>query len=222
MRHLAETTTVGKTGDSMESLENSDNVVGDSYTKGSEGRPQLSDGDKQALLELVRERLLEHLEQSEPSAFEVDSAALKEHRAAFVTWRTKTGELRGCIGEVIAQRSLVESIERMAVASGTEDPRFPPIAKHELPHLTVEISALTPMSSINPDDVDVGRHGLMISKGHYSGLLLPQVPLEQGWDREEYLRGLCSKAGLPSDAWRESDVQLRSFEAEVWGEEVGQ
>lgn len=206
----------------MESREKSDNVVGDSHPKGSEGRPQLSDGDKQALLQLVRERLLEHLEQSEPTTFEVDSAALKEHRAAFVTWRTKTGELRGCIGEVIAQRPLVESIERMAVASGTEDPRFPPITSDELPHLTVEISALTPMTSINPDDVDVGRHGLMISKGHRSGLLLPQVPLEQGWDREEYLRGLCSKAGLPRNAWHESDVQLRSFEAEVWGEEVGQ
>ena len=205
----------------MGSLENSDNAVGDSYPKGSEGRPQLSDGDKQALLELVRERLIEHLEQGEPSAFEVDSAALKEHRAAFVTWRTKLGELRGCIGEVIAKRPLVESIERMAVASGTEDPRFPPITTDELPHLTVEISALTPMASIRPENVDVGRHGLMISKGHRSGLLLPQVPLEQGWDREEYLRGLCAKAGLAKDAWRESDVQLRSFEAEVWGEEPG-
>ena len=220
MWRLAETTTVGKIGDIVESLENSDNMVNGSDPIGSERRPQLSEGDKQALLDLARQRLLEHLEQSEPEAFEVDSAALKEHRAAFVTWRTKTGELRGCIGEVIAKRPLVESIERMAVASGTEDPRFPPITTDELPNLTIEISALTPMAPIKPENVDVGRHGLMISKGYHSGLLLPQVPLEQGWDRDEYLRGLCAKAGLANDAWRESDVQLRSFEAEVWGEEV--
>ena len=205
----------------MESLENSDNMVDGSDPIGPERGPHLSEGDKQALLDLARQRLLEHLEQSEPEAFEVDSVALKEHRAAFVTWRTKAGELRGCIGEVSAQRSLVESIERMAVASGTEDPRFPSVATHELPHLTVEISALTPMTSIKPENVEVGRHGLMISRGYCSGLLLPQVPLEQGWDREDYLRGLCAKAGLPNDAWRESDVQLRSFEAEVWGEESG-
>lgn len=205
----------------MESLESSDSTVDRSDSIEPERRPRLSEGDKRALLDLARQRLLEHLEQSKPETFEVDSAALQEHRAAFVTWRTKAGELRGCIGEVIAQRPLVESIERMAVASGTEDPRFPSVATHELPHLTVEISALTPMTSIKPENVEVGRHGLMISKGYSSGLLLPQVPLEQGWDREGYLSGLCAKAGLPKDAWRKSDVQLRSFEAEVWGEEAG-
>jgi AmmeMemoRadiSam system protein A len=221
MWRLAETATVGKTGDIMISIENSNHMVDGSDSIGPDSGSRLSEGAKRALLSLARQRLLEHLEQSEPEAFEVESAALKEHRAAFVTWRTKHGELRGCIGEVIAKRPLVESIERMAVASGTEDPRFPPITTDELPHLTVEISALTPMASIRPENVDVGRHGLMISKGHRSGLLLPQVPLEQGWDRDDYLRGLCAKAGLANDAWRESDVQLRSFEAEVWGEESG-
>ncbi len=181
----------------------------------------LSDEDKTTLLSLARQTLLEHLEQRELAGVEVDSDALLEHRATFVTWRKKgTAELRGCIGEVIAQRPLVESVARMAVASGTKDPRFPPIAIDELPHLTVEISALTPMTSIEPKDVEVGRHGLMISKGQYSGLLLPQVPLEQGWNREVFLQGLCTKAGLPSDAWKEQGVELRSFEAEVWGEGV--
>ena len=197
----------------------SDNVVSGSPAQMPDVRTQLTEDEKQALLGLARRRLLEHLERQEPAGFPADSPALQEHRAAFVTWRKNTGELRGCIGEVIAQRSLVESIERMAVASGTQDPRFPPITAHELPHLTVEISALTPMTAIKPDDVEVGRHGLMISRGYHSGLLLPQVPLEQSWDREEYLRGLCAKAGLPSDAWQDTDTQLRSFEAEVWGEE---
>ena len=203
----------------METHETSDNSVSDSSTAGQEARPQLTDRDKRVLLGLARQRLLEHLEQREPEDFPADSDALLEHRATFVTWRSINGDLRGCIGEVIAQGSLVESIERMAVASGTDDPRFPPITKSELPNLTLEISALTPMSSIKPEDVEVGRHGLMISKGHLSGLLLPQVPIEQGWDRVDFLRGLCAKAGLPRDAWQDPDVQLRSFEAEVWGEE---
>ena len=207
-------------GEIMKSHEIPDNVVSGSPATGPEARPQLTEEDRQALLALARQRLLEQLEQREPAGFPVGSEALQEHRPAFVTWRTSTGELRGCIGEVIAQRSLVESIERMAVASGTQDPRFPPISIDELPHLTLEISALTPMTSIKPENVEVGRHGLMISKGYCSGLLLPQVPLEQGWNREDFLRGLCAKAGLPDDAWQEQGVQLRSFEAEVWGEEV--
>jgi len=182
-------------------------------------RSVLTKEDKRALLALARQRLQEHLDRREPAAVSADSDALLEHRPTFVTWRTSTGELRGCIGEVIAQRPLVESVARMAVASGTQDPRFPSITAQELPHLKVEISALTPITPIAPDRVEVGRHGLMISKGHSSGLLLPQVPIEQGWNREEFLRGLCHKAGLPADAWRDSDVQLHSFEAEVWGEE---
>ena len=207
----------------METHENPGDAAADSLAKGGESMSALTDEDKTTLLGLVRRTLLEHLEQRERAGLEVDSAALLEHRPAFVTWRTKgAGELRGCIGEVMAQRPLVESVAKMAVASGTQDPRFPPITVDELPHLTVEISALTPMTSIKPDDVEVGRHGLMIARGHFSGLLLPQVPLEQGWDREDYLRGLCAKAGLPSDAWKDDDVELRSFEAEVWGEEVNQ
>jgi AmmeMemoRadiSam system protein A len=204
----------------MKSHETPDNAVNYPPATGPERRHQLTNEDKQALLALARQRLVEQLDQSEPADFAAESEAMLEHRATFVTWRTRSGELRGCIGEVIAQRSLVESIERMAVASGTQDPRFPPIDLSELPHLTVEISALTPMTSIKPIDVEVGRHGLMIAKGQYSGLLLPQVPLEQGWGREEFLRGLCAKAGLPSNTWQDQDAQLRSFEAEVWGEEV--
>jgi AmmeMemoRadiSam system protein A len=186
----------------------------------SEARPALNDEDKETLLAFARQTLREYLERGESADLKVGSPALLEHRAAFVTLRRKgSGELRGCIGEVIAQRPLVESVARMAVSSSTQDPRFPPVSVDELPHLTVEISALTPMTAIEPGDVEVGRHGLMISRGHFSGLLLPQVPLEQGWDREDYLRGLCAKAGLPSDAWQDDGVELRSFEAEVFGEE---
>jgi AmmeMemoRadiSam system protein A len=187
---------------------------------GDETRTALTDTDKRTLLSLARQTLLAHLEGRERADVGTESEAAQQHRAAFVTLRTRTtGELRGCIGEVIARRPLIESVARMAVSAGTQDPRFPPASAEELDGLTIEISALTPMMPIRPDEVVVGKHGLMISKGHCSGLLLPQVPIEQGWDRERYLRGLCAKAGLPSDAWRDDDVELRSFEAEVWGEE---
>ncbi len=186
----------------------------------SDMRPSLTEEEKRMLLSMVRRTLREHLEQKKTATPEPGSEALEEHRPAFVTLRKRdTGELRGCIGEVVGRRTLIESVARMAVAAGTQDPRFPPVTVAELAGLTVEISALTPMTPIKPGDVEVGRHGLMISRGHYSGLLLPQVPQEQGWDREAYLRGLCAKASLPRDAWQDDDVELRSFEAEVWGEE---
>jgi AmmeMemoRadiSam system protein A len=185
-----------------------------------EPRSALTDGDKQMLLSLARQTLSAHLEGQVSKEVGAGSDAVEEHRPAFVTLRRKgTGELRGCIGEVVAQRPLVQSVARMAVAAGTDDPRFPPVSAEELRQLTFEISALTPMTPIQPDEVRVGKHGLMISRGRFSGLLLPQVPVEQGWNREEYLRGLCQKAGLPSDAWKADDVEIRSFEAEVWGEE---
>jgi len=206
----------------MNTHEDADSNINNSTTTDPTARPALSDEDKRVLLALARQRLQEYLDRQEPSEIPVYSDALLEHRATFVTWRTSAGELRGCIGEVIAQRPLVESVAKMAVASGTQDPRFPPITAHELPHLTLEISALTPMESIEPHDVEVGRHGLMISKGYSSGLLLPQVPIEQGWDREEFLRGLCRKARLPTNTWQDPNAQLRSFEAEVWGEGVDQ
>lgn len=199
---------------------NPDRSKDNEQVAGSAAVSGLTDDDKRKLLALTRQVLIDHLEQREPARIEADSEALSQQRAAFVTWRKRsTGELRGCIGEVIAQRSLIESVVRMAVASGTQDPRFPPITMNEMPNLTVEISALTPMTPIEPDDVEVGRHGLMIAKGHRSGLLLPQVPVEQGWSREGFLRGLCSKAGLRREAWKDPDVRLLSFEAEVWGEE---
>ena len=107
----------------------------------------------------------------------------------------------------------------MVVASAVDDPRFPAVTAEEVPNLHIEISALTPLRPITPEEVVVGRHGLMIIRGNYSGLLLPQVPIEQGWNRTEFLDGLCWKAGLPRNAWMSHQAQLYGFEADVWGEE---
>jgi AmmeMemoRadiSam system protein A len=182
--------------------------------------PALTQGDKQALLQLVRQTLDDYLGKGTLPEFQTDSPALLQPRATFVTLRVRaTGELRGCRGEILARQPLIDSVQNMAIASATDDPRFMPVTIDEVPGLHLEISALTPMKPIKPEEVVVGRHGLMIVKGHNSGLLLPQVPVEQGWDREEFLRGLCHKAWLPENAWKAKDAQLYGFEAEVWGEE---
>jgi AmmeMemoRadiSam system protein A len=186
---------------------------------GAGPRAVLSDSDREDLLRLARQSLSEHLTGGKLSSSRSDSAALQEVRAAFVTLRLReTGELRGCRGECYARRPLAESVAQMAIAAAS-DPRFLPVTAEELPDLRVEISALTPMKPIQAGDVVVGRHGLMIVVGERMGLLLPQVPVAQGWDREAYLNGLCRKAGLPGGAWKAEGVQLFSFEAEVWGED---
>jgi len=137
--------------------------------------------------------------------------------AAFVTL-TKNGRLRGCIGYTEAVAPLFKVVQECAVAAATEDPRFPPVSPNELPSLRVEVSVLTPMVSIRPEEVEVGRHGLMVTQGKLRGLLLPQVPVEWGWDRETFLDQSCVKAGLPPSAWRHG-ATLRAFTAEVFGEQ---
>jgi len=113
---------------------------------------------------------------------------------------------------------LFKVVQECAVAAATEDPRFPPVSPKELSFLRIEISVLTPLFPILPDEVEVGRHGLMVEQGRMRGLLLPQVPVEWGWDRETFLDQACVKAGLPPSAWRHG-ATLRAFTAEVFGEE---
>jgi AmmeMemoRadiSam system protein B/AmmeMemoRadiSam system protein A len=185
-----------------------------------ETAPGLNAEDKETLLHVARRTLNDYLGKGQMPEFTTSSPALLQPRATFVTLRRRdSGELRGCRGEVIARQPLIDSVQQMAIASATDDPRFFPLTIDEVPGLHIEISALTPMKPIKPEEVVVGRHGLMIVKGYSSGLLLPQVPIEQGWDREEFLRGLCHKAMLPENAWKSKDMQLYSFEAEVWGED---
>lgn len=172
------------------------------------------------LLDLARlsvERALD--ERPEPPIHD-DLRSLTEPRAAFVTIRrVRTGRLRGCRGECPARRPLPECVRGVAVCAALDDPRFPPVTRTEMPVLRFEISALTAPAPVRAEDVVVGTHGLLLAGETARGLLLPQVPVEQGWDRRAYLEGLCYKAGVPSDSWRSSDFALFAFEAEVWAEE---
>lgn len=147
---------------------------------------------------------------------------LRAPGAAFVTLENE-GELRGCIGHVVAMMPLWRSVAQNAVQA-TRDPRFygDPVTSDEIDEIDLEISVLTPMRRLlEPRDVEVGRDGLMMVRGEHSGLLLPQIPVEQKWSRNEFLAHTCLKAGLPPDAWREEETEIYRFSARVFGEEEG-
>jgi len=142
---------------------------------------------------------------------------LLQPQGAFVTLRLAL-ELRGCIGTITAERPLAEAVAACAIGAATEDPRFPSLEPPELPRVRFEISALGPFVVVrDPSAVVPGRHGVMVGLGPRRGLLLPQVAVEEGWDRETFLAHACRKAGLPPDAWR-ATARIEIFEAEVFSE----
>jgi AmmeMemoRadiSam system protein A len=137
-----------------------------------------------------------------------------------VTLRRRSDhELRGCIGLLDTEESLAAVVARAAVAAATRDGRFDAVRAEELSELHIEISVLGPVSAIGSDEVEVGRHGLVVQLGARRGLLLPQVPVDRGWDRETFLGWTCRKAGLPPDTWRRPDCELLGFTALVFGED---
>jgi AmmeMemoRadiSam system protein A len=137
---------------------------------------------------------------------------------AFVSLHKK-GHLRGCIGYVHATRSLCRTVMEAAEAAASRDPRFPPVQAVELPDLDVEISVLSLVRAVRPEEVQVGTHGLLITQDRHQGLLLPQVAFEHQWDRELFLEETCRKAGLAPDAWRRG-ATIEAFTADVFGEEL--
>jgi AmmeMemoRadiSam system protein A len=148
--------------------------------------------------------------------FKVESSVLKENRGAFVTIH-KGGQLRGCIGYIEGHGPLHKTIEEMAEAAAFRDPRFSPVRESELPELEFEISVLTPLKKIKDvNEIQVGKHGIYLKKGWYSGLLLPQVATEYGWDRQTFLEHTCQKAGLPSTAWKEKETEIYIFSADIF------
>lgn len=143
------------------------------------------------------------------------SQAMEDRCGAFVTLKRK-GRLRGCIGHIVGDKPLHRTVAEMARAAAFNDPRFPPVSAGELPDLDVEISILSPLSGCTPEEVQPGRHGLLVRRGRNSGLLLPQVAREYGWDRETFLAQTCLKAGLPRGAWQNPAAEIFCFEAEVF------
>lgn len=179
--------------------------------------PPLTDEDRKILLRLARQALEKGVcGVPEPEELLSPSPALTEPRGAFVTLR-KQGELRGCIGHVLTSDPLYKTVQECAVAAALSDPRFPSVTPDETPSLHLEISVLSKPAEIAPEQIMIGEHGLIISRGWRRGLLLPQVPVTWHWDRERFLEETCTKAGLPADAWRKG-ARIEAFTAEVFEE----
>jgi AmmeMemoRadiSam system protein A len=167
------------------------------------------------LLSAARAAITAEVRGGTKPSIESSDPALRESHGAFVTLY-RNGELRGCIGYIESPMPLLETIEEVAIRSATEDPRFLPIAEEELDGLDIEISILSiPVEVKNIEDIEVGRHGLIIEAGRMRGLLLPQVATEYGWDRETFLRETCRKAGLSPESWTSPATKIYSFSAEI-------
>ncbi len=179
------------------------------------------------LVRLARKTIEVSLSEKIPAPPENPPEKLKRKQGVFVTLNTyPEKELRGCIGVPLPEYPLVEATMRAAIASATEDPRFPPVSPNELSKIVVEVSVLTPPEEIEfsdpkelPNLIRIGVDGLIIESGGFSGLLLPQVPVEFGWTPEEYLMNLCLKAGLPSTYWLTGKIKLYRFTAQIFEEE---
>jgi AmmeMemoRadiSam system protein B/AmmeMemoRadiSam system protein A len=169
--------------------------------------------EKKELLILARNAITGYVTNGKAPEIEMKNPKLKAEGAVFVTIKMN-GSLRGCIGHIQPVMPLYQSVIRNAVAACSSDPRFPPMKKDELKDMGVEVSILSPLKPLKDvKDIQVGKHGLFIVKGMQSGLLLPQVASELGWNRDTFLEQVCAKAGLPKDAWK--DAELYTFTAEI-------
>ena len=177
----------------------------------------LSAEEKAQLLSLARSAVTEYVTRGTVIEDRTGNAKFLAPRGVFVTLK-KHGDLRGCIGYIEPIAPLGKAVIETAIYAATRDPRFEPVTPDEVPGLEFEVSVLTPLKEIsNPDLVRVGRHGIIISRDGHTGVLLPQVPVENGWDRETFLSEGCLKAGLPPDAWKKG-AKIQVFEAIVFHE----
>jgi len=176
----------------------------------------LSGEEKETLRKIANEAIRSRCLGQPMADISVQLPKLQESRGAFVCIK-KAGELRGCIGMIEGRGPLHETIRTMAVQAAFADPRFCALEGSELEHIDIEISVLTPLTRIeDPSEIEIGKHGLYIRKGYYSGLLLPQVATEQGWDPTQFLEWTCKKAGLSPNAWKESDAEIYAFSADIF------
>jgi AmmeMemoRadiSam system protein A len=185
----------------------------------SAARPfTLTPKEKQELLSVARKSVETTVRERKSYEPPTGSPALQQDRGAFVTI-TKNGELRGCIGYVSPVQPLIETVRDVAALAASRDPRFPPVTPAELGELQYEVSVLSPFRRVlDVREIRVGQHGLLMKKGDHEGVLLPQVPVEAGWDRKTFLEGTARKAGLPPSAWKDDDTDIFLFSALVFNE----
>jgi AmmeMemoRadiSam system protein A len=176
----------------------------------------LSEEDKTTLKNIAKEAIEGVLFHGEKFSREMPEV-LRKKMGAFVTLRKNKEDLRGCIGYIKGIHPLHQTVREMAVQAAFHDPRFEPVRKDEWAGIDIEISVLSPLKKIKSvEEIEVGVHGILIEKGFNSGLLLPQVATENGWDRATFVEYTCYKAGLPKDAWKAKDTNIYIFSAEVF------
>lgn len=176
-------------------------------------------------LKLARQAIEKHLSENKRLKAEETHlpASFEEDRGVFVTLN-KHGNLRGCIGYPYPMFKLKDAIIDAAISAAVSDTRFPPVTKEEFEDIVIELTILTTPQALKvkakdlPEQVEIGRHGLIVKKGMYQGLLLPQVATEYEWSAEEFLCQTCWKAGLPQDAWLEKDTEVSTFEGQIFKE----
>ncbi len=177
----------------------------------------LDENDKDSLLKLARAALEDHVRHAKTPVFKPQSSVLETKCGAFVTLH-KNGDLRGCIGYIEAFKPLYQTIIEMAQAASTRDSRFDPVTADELADIDIELSVLSPLEKLNDfSKIEIGRHGLIVRQGFYSGLLLPQVAVEWNMNAVTFLEETCRKAGLPRDAYK-NGAEVYYFSAQVFGE----
>ena len=182
----------------------------------------LTEKEQQVLITIARDTLQRYLDKRQVPALSAypAPAALQKECGVFVTLKNKqNGELRGCIGYIDGVKPLREAVRDCTVEAATRDQRFAPLQTGEDQTVQIEISVLTPPEKIATiKSIIIGKHGLIISKGRHRGVLLPQVPVEWGWNRADFLNAICQKAGLPEGAWKEG-AELYIFTAQVFREQ---
>jgi AmmeMemoRadiSam system protein A len=179
--------------------------------------PSLSEADRQSLLALARRAIVEAVSFQKSIGDTPRIGASTEIRGVFVTLHAR-GRLRGCIGVVEVFEPLGESIPHCAASAALRDSRFSPVRVEELPEIEIELSLLSSFEPILSENIEIGKHGLLISQGSKRGLLLPQVAVEHKFSRDRFLEETCRKAGLSANAWQEADTKIFGFTCEVFSE----
>jgi AmmeMemoRadiSam system protein A len=182
---------------------------------GAESSPEFSPEERRQLLALARQAIALAFEERSPSTENL-SEHLRAPRGVFTTLMLG-GVLRGCVGNAAPVEPLAQAVVSTAIGAAFRDPRFQPLALEELPQLHISLNILSPLFPIQPEQVELGKHGLLVSQGDRRALLLPEVPLHMGWDREKFLEQTCLKAGLAPDAWRKG-ATLEAFTTEAFAE----
>jgi AmmeMemoRadiSam system protein A len=177
----------------------------------------LADREKQSLLEVARRAVIRAVELRESLEKLPEDVNLMQPAGVFVTLRLR-GRLRGCIGQLPSNEPLVRVVAYCARSAALEDPRFEPVTPQELSELDIELSILSALEDIAPDQIEPGKHGLLVSQGSVRGVLLPQVASEYRWAAERFLEETCAKAGLAREAWKDPATRIQAFTAEIFCE----